>query len=71
MTMNKNGNKQMLESYKIFPFIAWGLTFGFALFVYNITVELREITSDLEERTTQLQQKIDTPINEVTDFDIR
>jgi hypothetical protein len=68
--MNKNGNKQMLESYKIFPFIAWGLTFGFALFVYNITVELKEITSDLEERTAQLQMKVETPSGELTDFDL-
>lgn len=60
----------MLESYKIFPFIAWGLTFGFALFVYNITVDLKEITLDLQERTTQLQIKVDTPAGELTDFDL-
>jgi len=67
--MKKNGNKQMLESYKVFPFIAWGLTFGFAVFVYNITVELRDITSDLQERTAHLQQKVDTPIDQITDFE--
>lgn len=57
--MKTNGNDKALESYKIFPFLAWGLTIGFAFFVYNITVELKETTTELEIRTKILQERID------------
>lgn len=52
--MNFNGERTM-EKYKVFPYIAWMLVFGFAFFVYNITLELREVSNDLKTSTHNLQ----------------
>ena len=67
--MKTNGNDKALESYKIFPFIAWGLTIGFTLFVYNLASELKEITLDLQEQTQSLEAKINTPTTEIDNFE--
>lgn len=61
-------NDKALETYRIFPYIAWGVTILFAVFVYNITRELQAITSDLQKQTQYLQERIDTPTHEITDF---
>ena len=45
--MKKTG-KRSLEGYKIFPFIAWTLIAVFALFVYNLTNEVTEVTDRLQ-----------------------
>jgi hypothetical protein len=67
--MKTNGNKRVLESHKIFPFVAWGLTIGFSFFVYNITSDLKDITLDLQQQTQVLQEQVNTPVNEIEDFD--
>jgi len=56
--MKTNGNDKALESYKIFPYVAWILTFAFAVFVYNITVELRTVAESLQAQTNFLQERI-------------
>ena len=67
--MKTNGNDKALEAYKIFPFVAWGLTIVFAFFVYNITMELKSITESLEAQTKALETKVNTPVGEITDFE--
>ena len=69
MDMNKSTGKRSLEGYKIFPYIAWGLTFVFALFVYNITNELQGVTSQLQTQADQLQVQIDNSNTADADFD--
>ena len=69
MGMKTNGNDKALEAYKIFPFVAWGLTVVFAFFVYNITMELKAITESLEAQSKALQIKVNTPVNEIDDFE--
>jgi hypothetical protein len=56
--MKTNGNDKALEAYKIFPYIAWVLTLGFAIFVYNITMELKAVADNLEAQTQFLQEQI-------------
>ncbi len=53
-----------LETYKVFPFVAWGLVIGFAIFTYFLTVRVSEEiasidtnVSDLEARLERLEQK--------------
>lgn len=59
-SMQKDTKKgHSLEAYAIFPYVAWGLTIGFAFFVYTITLELKEITSDLQQQTQALQERIE------------
>lgn len=62
-------HKDALETFKIFPYIAWGLTLVFALFVYNITRELQTITQELQAQTAELRQQVHTPVHEMTDFE--
>ncbi|MCA9362907.1 hypothetical protein KC851_01150 [Candidatus Kaiserbacteria bacterium] len=56
--MNTNGNNRSLESYKIFPYLAWVVTIGFSFFVYNITLDLKAVTIELQAQTEMLQQQI-------------
>ena len=67
--MKLNNNDKSLESYKIFPYVAWVLTFIFALFVYNITMELKAVADNLEAQTKWLQEKTETATDSNTDFD--
>ncbi len=66
--MKTNGNDKALESYKIFPLVAWGITFAFAFFVYNITSKLQAVVQDLQIQTQQLQEKVNTPVEQIEDF---
>lgn len=49
----KSSGKRSLEGYKIFPYIAWILIGGFALFVYNLTNEISEATERLQSAQSQ------------------
>lgn len=69
--MKTNGNDKSLESHKIFPILAWVVTLSFAVFVYNITVELSGIVSDLQRQTDQLEEKANTAPDQIENFDIR
>lgn len=66
--MKTNGNDKTLESYHFFPYVAWGVTLLFALFVYNITMELKAVTDDLQAQTKHLQAQIEKPVDEVTSY---
>jgi len=57
--MQLDTGKRSLEKFKIFPYVAWGLTIGFAIFVYNITTELQAVTRDLQQQTQALEAKIE------------
>jgi hypothetical protein len=67
--MKLNNSDKSLESFKIFPYVAWTLVFLFALFVYNITMELKAVAESLQMQTEWLQEKIDAPDNQFTDFE--
>ncbi len=69
--MKTNGNDKSLESYRIFPIIAWIITILFAAFVYKIAQELEEITTRLQIQTNRLQEKVDTPAELIEDFNIK
>ena len=56
--MKTNGNDKALESYKIFPYVAWAVTIGFTLFVYNLVVQLSETINQLQESTQYLTETI-------------
>lgn len=57
-----------LESYKIFPIIAWTLVLGFSLFVYTIVQDLRATTAELAIISEQLELHANTPPNELGDL---
>lgn len=47
MKDKKSSGDHTLESFKIYPYIAWALIIGFAVFVYTITTNLKAAASDL------------------------
>ncbi len=49
----QNSSKRSLEGYKIFPYIAWALIAGFALFVYNLANEVEQATAELQNAQVQ------------------
>jgi hypothetical protein len=57
-----------LESFKIFPFVAWALVLGFSFFIYKITTELQTAVRNLEIQTEYLQETVNTPVSEIKDF---
>lgn len=56
--MKQDIGKRTLEGHKLFPYVAWVLTIGFAIFVYNITTDLQAVTKDLQAQTAELQKKV-------------
>jgi hypothetical protein len=69
--MKTNGNDKALESYKIFPILAWILVIGFALFVYAIAMDLKDTAERLDAQADLLEQNAKTPAGEIVDFDRR
>ncbi len=47
-----------LESYKIFPYIAWALVIGFATFTYVLTTHLQKELSTINSSVEQLEQRL-------------
>lgn len=68
MTMRQSKGKRALETYKIFPYVAWALILGFTLFVYNLVTDLQATTSQLQKQTQALQQQVSTDLR-TADFD--
>ncbi len=56
--MKHDTGKRSLEGLKVFPYVAWVMTAGFAFFVYNITSDLQAVTQDLQAQTKELQQQV-------------
>ena len=49
-----------LESSKFFPYIAWALIIGFAVFTYMLTVRVQDELTGLSVSVERLETKIDT-----------
>ena len=62
-----SSRKRSLEGYKIFPFIAWSIVIGFAVFVYNLNSEIERVTTQLQ--SPSLEQQIITSGIEDVDFE--
>ncbi|MCA9362185.1 hypothetical protein KC906_02325 [Candidatus Kaiserbacteria bacterium] len=67
--MKTNGNDKALESYRIFPYVAWILTIGFAIFAYTVTLQLKAEIEELKVQTQYLQEKVHTPVEKIEDFE--
>ena len=52
--MKRNIGKRALESYRVFPYIAWTLVIGFSLFVINLASELGNVTKNIEDRSNTI-----------------
>lgn len=58
----KTHGEMSLEKYRFFPIVAWLIFIGFALFVYNITIELRDVSNALSSSSisyTEISNQIE------------
>lgn len=53
MKLGLKNSDRTLESFAIFPYVAWAITIIFAGFVYNIAVELQAVAERLEAQAQQ------------------
>lgn len=51
--------KQTLESHKAFPYIAWGTIILFALFVFNMAVNLQDDLTQLNNSVTRMEASLE------------
>ena len=61
-------NGRSLESFAVFPYIAWGVTILFAIFVYNITLDLKETATRLQAQADSIEAKANMPVDQIEDF---
>jgi len=61
-------SNKSLEGHKFFPFVAWTLVIGFALFVYTIVQDLRQTSRELSETASRLEARANTSPDQITDF---
>lgn len=61
-------SKRSLEGYRLFPYLAWGLTIIFALFVYHLANEVQDVTAQLSTQGQTLEQQIMTSDVGTVDF---
>lgn len=47
-----------LESHKLFPYVAWTLVVGFALFTYTLTTQLHGNVGSLGEKVDDLEDRV-------------
>lgn len=48
-----------LESYRFFPYVAWALVIGFALFTYLLTVRVNQELSGIDTNVDDLEMRIE------------
>jgi hypothetical protein len=60
--------KHSLESFRIFPYIAWLLIGSFSYFVYTLTISLNEERVHLEEQIASLEERSKQDPATITDF---
>ena len=48
-----------LESHRLFPYIAWILVIGFAIFTYMLTTRLQQQFDNINEGIVRLETKLD------------
>lgn len=60
---------QKIETLRFFPFFAWATVILFAFFVYQLTMELKDVVTDLQQSVSRLEEKVNTPAGEIENFE--
>ena len=48
-----------LEDSKLFPYIAWTTVIGFALFTYNLALDVQDQLEDIDDGIESLDMRLD------------
>lgn len=67
--MKKTGSDRTLESFKVFPYLAWGIVIIFVVVVYNITLHLRIAASELKRQTEFTEAQAHTDPVKIKSFE--
>ena len=51
----KHQSDRTIESLKVFPYVAWGITIAFTAFVYTIVLELKQTADQLALQSAYLE----------------
>jgi hypothetical protein len=60
--------KHSLESFRIFPYVAWLLIGSFSYFVYNLTLTLNDERILIEQQIASLEERSKQDPATITDF---
>lgn len=55
-----------LESHKLFPYIAWTLVIGFAVFTYTLTAQVQGELTGISDGVERLEVRLDNMEKEKT-----
>ncbi len=66
--MKRNSNTRTLESFKVFPYLAWALVAGFCFLVYHISVELRAVAQELNTQSEFLEVQVKKSPEQIKNF---
>ncbi|MEK7462533.1 MAG: hypothetical protein AAB618_03070 [Patescibacteria group bacterium] len=58
-----------LESFKLFPYLAWGLVVLFVFFVYKLTIELSDNANVLNEQSDSIETKVNVKSSDLKNID--
>lgn len=53
-------NQRSLESYRVFPIIAWATVLSFAFFTYTLAANLQRDLDDINESVTRVESSLQT-----------
>jgi nitrate reductase NapE component len=67
--MRRAFQSRKLESFRLFPILAWGFVIAFTFFVYTMTMNLKSATSELKSQTNLLEAATKAPSGAKTDFE--
>lgn len=62
-------NSRNLETFRIFPYIAWALIIAFAFMVYSFTIKLQAVTKELSVQTEFTESQAKTNPSNIKNFE--
>lgn len=67
--MMQRPTDRKLESFKIFPYIAWGLIILFGIFVFMLATNLNKTADEIDTTTSSLEIKANASTKDLKTMD--
>jgi cell division protein FtsN len=64
-----SGNTRALETFRVFPYIAWACIIAFAFMVYSMTIHLKAATTELRAQTAFTEAQAKTNPTQIKSFE--
>ena len=62
-------NSRNLETFRLFPYIAWALVIAFAFEVYSMTIHLQAVTKEIRAQTAYTEAQAKTNPTQIKSFE--